>query len=133
MTCCTKCDKPTNNGIMCKDCIILDSPWLLAMKSKEDDLIEQIEQLKAENAALKERLKKAVELPCIEPMTTWEWDDEKGIEEEHFGDYYQLLYRDKDGEFICTLGFEKEEAKARLKELKGENQSAEEGKSETET
>ena len=64
MTYCTKCGKPTDNGIMCKDCMILDSPWLSAMNRKENDLIEQIEQLKAENAALKEKLEKAVELPC---------------------------------------------------------------------
>ena len=64
MTYCTKCGKPTNNGIMCEDCIISGSPWLLAMNRKEDDLIEQIEQLKSENAALRERLDKAVELPC---------------------------------------------------------------------
>ena len=63
MTYCTKCGKPTNNGIVCEDCIILDSPWLLAMKSKEDDLVEQIEKFKAENAALRERLEKAVEHP----------------------------------------------------------------------
>ena len=63
MTYCTKCGKPTNNGIMCEDCIISDSPWLLAMNRKEDDLVEQIEQLKAENAELRARLKKAVEFP----------------------------------------------------------------------
>ena len=63
MTYCTKCGKPTNNGIMCEDCIISDSPWLVAMNRKEDDLVEQIEQLKSENAALRERLDKAVELP----------------------------------------------------------------------
>ena len=61
---CTKCGKPTNNGIICEDCIISDSPWLLALKRKEDDLVEQIEQLKAENAELRARLEKAVELPC---------------------------------------------------------------------
>lgn len=83
------------------------------------DIFEQCEQLKAENAALRERLEKAVELPCIEPMTTWDWNEETGIGEEHFGDYYQLLYRDKDGEFICTPGLKKEEAEARLAELKG--------------
>lgn len=59
MTYCTKCGKPTNNGIMCEDCIISDSPWLLAMNRKEDDLVEQIEQLKAENAALKEQKDRA--------------------------------------------------------------------------
>lgn len=56
MTYCTKCGKPTNNGIMCEDCFVSDSPWLLAMKAKEDDLVEQIEQLKAKNAELKSSL-----------------------------------------------------------------------------
>lgn len=64
MSYCTKCGKPTDNEIMCEECIISDSPWLCAMKSKEFDLTEQIKNLKAENAALRERLDKAVELPC---------------------------------------------------------------------
>ena len=58
MTYCTKCGKPTDNGMICEDCMINDSPWLLAMKSKEDDLVEQIEKLKSENAALRDRLGK---------------------------------------------------------------------------
>lgn len=78
-----------------------------------------IDHLESENAALRERLEKAVELPCIEPMTTWDWDNETGIGESHFGDRYQLLYRDKDGEFIAYVGLDKEEAEARLAELKG--------------
>lgn len=78
-----------------------------------------IDHLEAENASLRERLEKAVELPCIEPMTTWDWDNETGIGESHFGDRYQLLYRDKDGEFIAYVGLDKEEAEARLAELKG--------------
>lgn len=76
---------------------------------------KEIEELKAENAVLRERLDKAVELPCIEPMTTWDWNEETGIGEEHFGDYYQFLYRDEEGEFICTPGLKKEEAEALLK------------------
>lgn len=55
---CTKCGKPTDNGMICEDCMINDSPWLLAMNRKEDDLVEQIGQLKAENAALRARLGK---------------------------------------------------------------------------
>lgn len=55
MTYCTNCGKPTNNWLMCEDCIISNSPWLLSMKNKEDDLVEQIEQLKAENAKLKDQ------------------------------------------------------------------------------
>ena len=31
---------------MCEDCFVSDSPWLLAMKAKEDDLVEQIEKFK---------------------------------------------------------------------------------------
>lgn len=55
MTYCTNCGKPTNNWLVCEDCIISNSPWLLSMKNKEDDLVEQIEQLKAEKAELKDQ------------------------------------------------------------------------------
>lgn len=65
---CTKCGKPTDNGIMCEDCIILDSPWLLAMKSKEADLIEQIEKFKAENVELRERLENAIKFTLTPDM-----------------------------------------------------------------
>lgn len=81
---------------------------------------KKISDLQAENAELRARLDKAVELPCIEPMTTWDWNEETGIAEKHFGDYYQLLYRDEDGEFICTLGLKKEEAEKELAEVKNE-------------
>ena len=81
-----------------------------------------IDHLETENAALRERLERSIELPCIEPMTTWDWDDEKGIGESHFGERYQLLYRDKDGEFIAYVGLDKEEAEARLAELKGDKE-----------
>lgn len=56
------------------------------------------DRLEKENAALRERLGKAIELPCIEPMTTWDWNEETGIGEEHFGDYYQFLYRNEEGD-----------------------------------
>lgn len=78
------------------------------------------DRLEAENAVLRERLERSIELPCIEPITTWDWDDEKGIGESHFGERYQLLYRDNDGEFIAYIGLDKEEAEAHLAELKGE-------------
>ena len=80
---------------------------------------DEIYRLRAENAALRERLERSIELPCIEPMTTYDWDDEKGIGEPHFGERFQLLYRDEDGEFIAYIGLDKEEAEARLAELKG--------------
>ena len=78
------------------------------------------DRLEAENAVLRERLERSIELPCIEPMTTYDWDDEKGIVEPHFGERFQLLYRDEDGEFIAYIGATKEEATAMLAELKGE-------------
>ena len=82
---------------------------------------DNVNELKKENETLRERLKNAVEIPCIEPMTTWDWDDEKGIGESHFGESYQLLYRDEDGEFIAYVGLDKETAEAELAKLKGEN------------
>lgn len=142
MTYCTKCGKPTNNGIMCKDCIILDSPWLLAMKSKEDDLVEQIEQLKAENAALKERLDKAVELPCKVGDTIFYvqyFCDYKGCDsttQQFCCGCKEMIEREKHKEkyVICEKSFvlkdlekigkkyftTREAAEARLAELKGE-------------
>lgn len=85
------------------------------------DISEQCEQLKAENAALRERLDKAIELPCIEPMTTWDWDDTTGCGKSNFGKYWQILYRDVDGEFIAYIGATKEEVEKRLAELKGDS------------
>ena len=120
MTYCTKCGKPTNNGIMCEDCIVSDSPWLLAMKAKEDDLVEQIEKLKAENAALHERLNKAVELPCAKVVKTKEWIDRVEV-----GDImweWAVIYIDRQGEFVVEPCRSKIAADARLRELQGEKQ-----------
>lgn len=80
-----------------------------------------IEKLKAENAELKKRLENAVELPCIEPMTTWDWDATTGLGKTNFGKYWKVLYRDEDGEFIAYMGATKEEAEAMLKEMKEKN------------
>mgnify|MGYP005799057413 CR=1 FL=1 len=130
---CTKCGKPTNNGIMCEDCIISDSPWLLALKRKEDDLVEQIEQLKAENAELRERLDKAVELPCkigdklyyvnkYTRVPRIETYDIRAIGIEG-NEPYIRLFADKDWVFGRSdedVFFNREAAEARLKELKEE-------------
>lgn len=60
MNYCVKCGKPVDNGMICEDCMINDSPWLSAMKIKENDLEQKITNLEAENAELRERLEKAV-------------------------------------------------------------------------
>lgn len=58
MNYCVKCGKPADNGMICEDCMVNDSPWLSAMKIKENDLEQKIAKLKAENAALREKLEK---------------------------------------------------------------------------
>lgn len=101
------------------------------------DRDKQIARLTAENAELRAtlskmetvekelraRLDKAVELPCIEPMTTWDWDANTGCGKAHFGKFWKVLYRDNDGEFIAYMGATKEEATAMLAELKGEKKN----------
>ena len=112
MNYCTKCGKPTDNGMMCKDCMINDSPWLFAMKTKENDLEQKIAKLKAENAVLRERLRKAVEIPdyvfeCI-----------NGKVERVFTEYLtvgELKNLEANGYSLT-----KEAAEACLAELKGE-------------
>lgn len=100
----------------------------------DSDKDKEIARLTAENAELRAtlskmetvekelraRLDKAVELPCIEPMTTWDWDENTGCGKAHFGKFWKVLYRDNDGEFIAYMGATKEEATAMLAELKGE-------------
>ena len=87
------------------------------------DRDKEIARLTSENASLRARLDKAVELPCIEPMTTWDWDANTGCGKAHFGKFWKVLYRDNDGEFIAYMGATKEEATAMLSELKGEKKN----------
>ena len=95
---------------------------LYSTHSAEIDKDKEIARLTAENAELKKRLGKAVELPCIEPMTTWDWDDTTGLGKSNFGKYWKVLYRDEDGEFMAYMGATKAEAEAMLAELKGGNE-----------
>ena len=104
------------NGIYCKKC----ADEMLSTPEYIKNYKRKIADLQAENAALKERLERSIELPCIEPMTTWDWDENTGCGKGHFGEFWQVLYRDNDGEFIDYIGATKEEATAMLSELKGE-------------
>ena len=104
----------------------------LKAKGAYNIIKNQVEHIEAENAELRAtlskmetvekelraRLEKAVELPCIEPMTTWDWDDTNGLGKSNFGKYWKVLYRDKDGEFMFYMGATKAEAEAMLKEMK---------------
>ena len=70
------------------------------------DISEQCELLKAENAALRERLEKAVELPRIIHPNTFEW---------------HIQYQYKSGIIDSKIKFSIEAAEACLKELKEKN------------
>ena len=138
MNYCVKCGKLTNNGIMCEDCIISGSPWLLAMKSKEDDLVEQNEKLKSENAALRDRLKRAGGLPCkvgdtlyepfIDHIREWIVDSIYvfflgiNVNCERKDDYSWhecFVIRENYNDFESRVCLTREAAEARLKELQG--------------
>lgn len=143
MSYCTKCGKPTDNGMICEDCIVNDSPWLSAMKRKEKDLEEEVAKLKAKNVALQARLEKAVELPKIgdeiyiiedgycdcaevceihiqEKDTIVEWVqwDRSNYETPEFYDEGEVLM----SEYNKTWFTDRAKAEARLAELKGEKQ-----------
>ena len=77
---------------------------------KAETLEKEIEQLKAENAALRERLEKAVELPRIERL----FNGKVGS--------YKVVYQDKNNRITSEYYSEekREAAEARLAELKGE-------------
>lgn len=78
---------------------------------------EELSELKSENAALRERLDKAVELPCVKKSTKWAWSLVTGdsvLVENHL-----LLYKDNEGYVHYEEIDDNEEALARLAELKG--------------
>lgn len=66
---------------------------------------KEIEKLQAENAALRERLEKAVELPRIIHPNEMEW---------------HIQYQNEYGIIHSGIRYSKEAAEARLAELKGE-------------
>ena len=79
-----------------------------------------IDHLEKENAALRERLEKAVELPCAKVVKTKEWIDRVEV-----GDIiweWAVIYIDRQGEFVVEPCRSKIAAETRLRELQGENQ-----------
>lgn len=79
---------------------------------KAETLEKENEQLKAENAALRERLEKALELPRIERL----FNGKVGS--------YKVVYQDKNNRITSEYYSEekREAAEARLAELKGEKE-----------
>ena len=84
-----------------------DEKMIENLKCVIADISAQYEQLEAENAALRERLEKAVELPSIRKHFTKD------------GVVYELVYKDNLG-FVHTKWCDRDDvAEARLAELKG--------------
>lgn len=78
----------------------------------------QNKKLKAENAELRAKLDKAVELPRVECIMTREWLNREIIGDTMFE--WCVLYK-KDGYIMAEPCLSKEAAEARLKELKENN------------
>lgn len=103
-------------GMPCDDCPLVE-------QSDCDEISRQyfykrFKELKAENAALRERLDKAVELPRVECIITKEWVNREMVGDRMFE--WCVLYK-KDGYLMVEPCLSKEAAEARLNELKGEN------------
>lgn len=80
-----------------------------------EDLCDYVLKLRTENAELRERLDKAIELPRVECIKTWEW-----LNREIVGDImleWCALYK-KDGYIVAEPCLSKEAAEARLKGIK---------------
>ena len=105
------------------------------------DIFEQCEQLKAENAALRERLDKAIELPCKIGDEVYEVHGKCDRKNCVYNGYYGQWRCDYGGKTNCnpfitvnkfrycdipmvgkTIFVTKEAAEARLAELKGEKE-----------
>lgn len=93
-------------GIM----IMTDEEMIENLRCVLADVSEQCKQLQAENAALRERLEKALELPRIERL----FNGKVGS--------YKVVYQDKNNRITSEYYSEekREAAEARLAELKGE-------------
>lgn len=88
--------KPTTN----------EEKMLVAIKLYSEAGAEEIKRLEVENASLRERLGKAVELPRIIHPNTFEW---------------HIQYQYKSGIIDSKIKFSIEAAEACLKELKEKN------------
>lgn len=80
--------------------------------------VSELEKVQTKNAELRERLDKAVELPCVEHILTvrWELKGKLGKATEN----WCVLYKDSREGFIIEPYINKCSADARLSELKGE-------------
>lgn len=73
---------------------------------------------KAENAELRARLEKAVELPCVKAVKTKEWVDKVEVGDTIWE--WAVVYIDRQGEFVVEPCRSKTAAEIKFKKLKGD-------------
>ena len=105
-----------------------EEKMLLAIKLYSEAGAEEIKRLEAENAALRERLEKAVELPCESDDIFYRFfqypaemveDIACGFRKEKDGELYVCSANSESWYNVKECEFSREAAEARLKELKG--------------
>lgn len=117
------------NGTHCKDCPAekYNFDWCSDEVSRQ--MVVYIKRLKAENAALKERLDKAIEPPCESGDIFYRFfqypaemveDIACGFRKEKDGELYVCSANSESWYNVKECKFSREAAEARLAELKGE-------------
>lgn len=116
------------NGTHCKDCPAekYNFDWCSDEVSRQ--MVVYIKRLKAENAALRERLDKAIEPPCERDDIFYRFfqypaemveDIACGFRKEKDGELYVCSANSESWYNVKECEFSREAAEARLKELKG--------------
>lgn len=96
--------------ILCRDCAFYERKFPFCREAERIEAVvhTEIARLTAENAELRARLKKAVELPLVQTIRGNKLP-------------YEVVYKDGNGRIIVTKyrRWQKKQAEARLKELQG--------------
>lgn len=116
------------NGTHCKDCPAEKYNFDWCSDEVLREMVVYIKRLKAENAALKERLDKAIEPPCERDDIFYRFfqypaemveDIACGFRKEKDGELYVCSANSESWYNVKECEFSREAAEARLKELQG--------------
>ena len=114
LRCCAEIEDDEKGVLSCEHCPFYNKCTSPAFKVRL--WLDYVEKLRGENAVLRERLEKAVELPRVECIITKEWVNREMVGDRMFE--WCVLYK-KDGYLMVEPCLSKEAAEARLKELPG--------------
>lgn len=116
------------NGTHCKDCPAEKYNFDWCSDEVLREMVVYIKRLKAENAALRERLEKAIEPPCERDDIFYRFfqypaemveDIACGFRKEKDGELYVCSANSESWYNVKECEFSREAAEARLKELQG--------------